>query len=145
MLDISDFATGCAEDGISLHVYGGYTPEGGSSNVTNHPGFITNEQHVSLIKDSMYAPQFCGTWQKEVGYIPCRIFKNISYGHYGLTNSSYVNDVFEGELLFDEDGYNLYVKARSKISNLNTRKLIQLVKDKHTYISRIKNILEMFK
>lgn len=143
--DVEDFARGCVEDGISVHVYGGYTPAGNSRNVTNHPGFITDEQHVSLIRKSRYAPQFCGTWQKDTGYIPCRIFKNISYGHYGLTNSKYVNDIFEGELIFDEDGYTLYCKVRSQLPNLNTKGLMQIVKDKHTYINRVHNILNMFK
>jgi hypothetical protein len=140
------FSDGCAEDGIKVFIYGGYTPGNFSAaNINSIQGFVSDQEHIRLLKSSAYAPQFCGDFQLKIGYIPCRIFKNISYGHQGLTNSSYVNDIFDGQLIFDIDGYNLYVKARNSISSTNTEKLMKLVKDKHTFINRVNSILKLFK
>lgn len=140
------FSEGCAEDGIKVVVYGGYTPGSFSgSNISSVPGFVDDAEHLRLLKRSAYAPQFCGDFQLDIGYIPCRIFKNISYGHHGLTNSPYVNDLFDGQLIFDSDGYNLYTKARSSISNTATEKLMKLIRDKHTFINRVETILKFFK
>ena len=36
-----------------------------------------------------------GTCHKSIGYIPCRIFKAISYGCLGITNSKSVYDLFD--------------------------------------------------
>jgi len=142
---LNKFSIGCAEDSIKVFVYGGYTPGGKAFNIENRPGFVSNERHINLIRSSAYAPQFCGDFQLDIGYLPCRIFKNISYGHHGLTNSSFVNDMFNGELIYDEDGYTLYTKARSQLPSNKTRSLIQLVRDKHTFVNRIETILEFFK
>ncbi|BCV08244.1 MAG: hypothetical protein CM15mL5_0030 [uncultured marine virus] len=35
------------------------------------------------------------------GYIPCRVFKSISWGHLGTTNSEEVNKELEGHVLFN--------------------------------------------
>lgn len=142
---LNGFAEGCKEDGIRVLVYGGYTPGGSSGNILNVPGFINNDRHIELIKKSVYAPQICGDFQLDIGYIPCRIFKNISYGHHGITNSKYVNEFFDGQLIYDEDGYSLYKKAKVALPHADTLNLIKLVRDKHTYLNRIDAILEFFK
>ena len=80
-----------------------------------------------------------------MGYIPCRIFKNISYGHMGVTNSEYVNKVFNDQLIFSNDTYQLYHKVKEEITPEKTKELMKLVKEKHTYINRINQILELFK
>ena len=46
-----------------------------------------------IIANSEIAPAIVGSWQKEHEYVPCRIFKNISYGKLGMTNSEIVNPV----------------------------------------------------
>ena len=53
---------------------------------------INNAAAQKLIQDCQVAPTIVGTWQKDKGYIPCRIFKTISYGHFGLTNSFEASD-----------------------------------------------------
>src|SRR5690606_26820974 len=37
------------------------------------------EQTINFIASSTMAPALQGVWQCEKGYIPCRVFKNISY------------------------------------------------------------------
>jgi hypothetical protein len=140
------FSEGCAEDGIKVTVFGGYTPGNFiGSNINSVPGFLDDAEHLRLIKRSAFAPQFCGDFQLDIGYIPCRIFKNISYGHHGLTNSPYVNDLFDGQLIYDSDGYNMYTKVRSFVDSSATERLMKLVRDKHTFINRVETILKFFK
>lgn len=61
-----------------------------------------------LIQNSCVAPDVRLKHHVDVGYIPCRIFKNISYGKVPATNSKYVRDFFgEGLLPYSENVENL--------------------------------------
>lgn len=51
-----------------------------------HLSQISDAQNVSAIRDARLAPGFAGNWQVEHNYLPCRVFKNISYGALGFTN-----------------------------------------------------------
>lgn len=106
---------------------------------------ISPERNVSLIHDSYISPALQSNWQVEHGYIPCRIFKNISYGHFGYTNSDVVRNVFEDLVVYDKDPGSLFYKALEEKNSENHLKklknLMILVKEKHTYINRIENIL----
>lgn len=99
-----------------------------------------------IINKSFISPALQGGWQCEVGYIPCRIFKNISYGEFGITNSKWVNELFGEELVFEENIDEMVELSLSKrevitLSELNSQ--IRKVKEKHTYINRIENILKV--
>jgi hypothetical protein len=48
--------------------------------------FIPNAWNIGLIRHSCLAPAIGGAWQAENDYLPCRMFKNISYGHLGMSN-----------------------------------------------------------
>jgi len=90
------------------------------------------------------APAIQGAWQCKVGYIPCRIFKNISYGAIGITNSKAVYDLFGGKIVYNEDTYQLCYDALDTIKNMDINELYELmdfVKEKHTYINRINYLL----
>jgi hypothetical protein len=106
---------------------------------------VSFSENANLIKNSYISPALQSNWQVEHGYIPCRIFKNISYGHFGYTNSSVVNEIFQGELVYDSNPSLLFYKGvEEKNSSNHIEKLSFLmneVKEKHTYINRIENIL----
>jgi hypothetical protein len=138
------FSEGCKKDGVEVHAYGGYTPGTDIGYLKRHSSFVSDERHIQLIQESMYAPQLCSGQQLEMGYIPCRIFKNISYGHFGLTNSEAVNRVFNNELICDKDTYRLYERAKVEISPKKTKELMKIVIAEHTYVNRISRILECF-
>lgn len=99
-----------------------------------------------IINKSFISPSVQGAWQCDVGYIPCRIFKNISYGEFGITNSKWVHELFKGQLVFDEDIDNMVEMSISKKESITLEEInsqIRLVKEKHTYINRIQNILKV--
>ena len=111
---------------------------------------VTREENQRLIQESYMAPSIQCDFQVRKGYIPCRIFKNISYGKFGITNSSYVNRYFNNELIYDPNVEKLFVKAHNIISqkqiNYDTlKKHMLIVADKHTYLNRCQTLLDIFK
>lgn len=103
------------------------------------------QEHAHLIGASYMAPTIVGTWQAEVGYIPCRIFKNISYGQMGLTNSRRVYELFEGKIVYNADTHQLFYDAEKRMEQMSQEELFELmdlVKNKHTYLNRIATLLD---
>lgn len=47
---------------------------------------ISDAENIAAVRSARLAPSFAGGWQVEHNYLPCRVFKNISYGALGFTN-----------------------------------------------------------
>jgi hypothetical protein len=47
---------------------------------------ISDNQAKAAIRSARLAPSFASGWQVQHNYLPCRVFKNISYGALGFTN-----------------------------------------------------------
>lgn len=111
-----------------------------------HKSGVDFSQGQEYISKSYIAPAINGTWQVEKGYIPCRIFKNISYGQFGVTNNESVQELFHNLLVYDQDCSELYTKAKENLLTEDHDKrlsnLMNIVKADHTYINRIETILK---
>lgn len=132
--EIDPFKQACQENGIEF--------------IHKLPGTVSLEENVQLIHDSLLAPTIVGRWQRDRGYIPCRIFKNISYGKIGLTNSRRVFELFEGQIVFNEDTHQLFYDGMERLNKITLEELIALmdcVRDKHTYLNRIDTLFDFFK
>lgn len=102
------------------------------------------EENIARVQHAYMAPALQGSWQVEQGYIPCRIFKNISYGAFGITNSETVYKLFNKKIVYNADCYQLFYDAKKRIDALDINDLYELmdfVKEKHTYINRIELLL----
>ena len=108
---------------------------------------VSRDTHIGFIQRSSLAPAITGAWQLGEGYIPCRIFKNISYGQLGLTNSAAVNDLFDGQLVFNPDTHQLFADGEEALrrpgSAARVSGLMQTVRDTHTFVHRINTILQV--
>jgi hypothetical protein len=106
--------------------------------------------NIQLIKHSIIAPALQENWQVDHGYIPCRIFKNISYGKMGMTNNKTVYDLFNGKILYSSDINQLMDMGLQFESNSMEYKkekiipLMEFVRDHHTYLNRIQTIFKCF-
>jgi hypothetical protein len=102
------------------------------------------EENQRLIRSSLMAPAIVGRWQVEHGYVPCRIFKNISYGRLGLTNSEHVQAVFDEEIACSVDTSALFQDGLARLGDRHAL-LGQMreVQARHTYVQRIARILEV--
>jgi hypothetical protein len=124
----------CIENNIK------YRQKGGFSNNASP------EENIKLIQESYLAPAIQCKWQVDNHYVPCRIFKNISYGKMGITNNEYVYNLFHKKILYDENIKELMQKGvefEERDSEYKKNVLIPLmedVRDNHTYINRIKCI-----
>ena len=132
-LELAPFIRACEENEISFTAP--------NSSATG----IDSDRHQHLITSSYMAPAIVGTWQFGVGYIPCRIFKNISYGQMGVTNSLRVYELFEKKIVYNPDTYQLFYDARKRLETITLQEiyeLMDLVKEKHTYLNRIQTIFD---
>jgi hypothetical protein len=107
---------------------------------------VSDEQNRIMVNKSFVSPSIQGKWQVENEYIPCRIFKNISYGHYGYSNSIQVKNIFDGPIIYENNTVNLFdsvIRKKNESSHISDLvSLMEEVKEKHTYINRIEMLLK---
>lgn len=110
-----------------------------------HKTRLSPESAVDFVANAYIAPTIVGAWQKEVGYIPFRIFKNSSYGCMGITNSYAVYKLFNEKIVYDPDPAKLFHKAQEALPFFGKKEreeLMDFVKENHTYINRIQSLLD---
>lgn len=108
---------------------------------TQNASDLENKQ---LIQSSFLCPDFRSDWHLECGYIPCRIFKNISYGRIVGTNSSFIKKFFGDYIVFGGTPDTLYNNLLYADMNrtIDIKEAMIFVKKNHTFINRINNILK---
>jgi len=127
--ELAEFRRACIDDGVEFKQTG-----------AGQDGVISHEDNIRMVRESYMAPSISGTHHLTEGYAPCRIFKNISYGQFGITNSKYVNELFENRLIYNPDPYQLYFDAKERLQNMHVSELHELmdfVAAKHTYLNRL--------
>jgi hypothetical protein len=132
--ELNQFAKACQEDSCDWKVVG-----------AGQNGVISVEENAKLVRESYFAPALSGSHHLTEGYVPCRIFKNISYGMYGVTNNRRAHQVLGNTCIFHPDPYRLYFEARDQLRSRRVEDLwaqMDLVKEKHTYVNRINSILK---
>lgn len=99
-----------------------------------------------LIRFSRIAPAIAGQWQVDHNYLPCRMFKNISYGQLGISNIKKFNDLFRGYSLKGNNIEEL-IENSLQLSQNKYKEMIlwqqEMVK-KHTYLNKLINICTAF-
>ena len=109
--------------------------------------YINDIRMQKYIFDSYISPDLRAPSHAERGYIPCRVFKNISYGAIPATNSKFISDFFSTSALpFNADSYNLFLTneeyLQSKHFQENALWLKNEVRTNHTFITRAKTLLQ---
>tara|TARA_R100000808_G_scaffold24269_1_gene55474 strand:+ start:5781 stop:6725 length:945 start_codon:yes stop_codon:yes gene_type:complete len=126
----------CRAHGVSFHSIGGFRDR-----------VATPEENKSLIQQSILAPALQSLQQLEMGYPPCRLWKNISYGKMGITNNPVSNKVFGNKLIYSDNLEELFqqgMKFEQRADKYDIIKELMIeVRDKHTYINRVNSILWM--
>ncbi len=128
----------CKAKGYPVNIAGGFTEA------------ISDQENQRLIQESWCSPALQRSDQIKPGYIPCRIFKNISYGVMGITNNQYVQELFNNKLIYNQDLHVLFEKIANwenksmEIKQNNILELMDIVKNEHTYINRINTIMQFF-
>jgi glycosyl transferase family 1 len=107
---------------------------------------VDQERHMRLIKEARFAPSLQGEWQVDHGYIPCRLFKNISYSQLAISNNPNVGELFgEDQAVCDRDLEGLVAKMlateRDGAIDEMVRSAQEEVRSRHTYLNRIAELL----
>jgi len=108
-----------------------------------HREGVSSEDYRRLIQISRIAPTVVGTWQQKQGYLPCRLFKHLSFNQYGITNSPRAQAIFDGRLIFNTDTRQLVHDALAHAEKQDRGALMRLVQERHTFINRIEQILRV--
>lgn len=128
--EIAPFSRACKENGVEF--------------IHHWPNKTPSSLAIGLIQESIVAPAIHGAWQLNNGYYADRLFKNISYGHLGVTNSEVAQRAFGGRLIYNKDGYQLFYDALPHLGDkARIVDLMETVRDEHTYVSRAEMILSV--
>ena len=105
---------------------------------------LSTEEVIRRAKSSILGIDIRGPQHLKQRLLTCRVFKNISYGHLGLTNSEEMYNELDGNCIYNQNTEQLFYEG---LSNKDNYKLIkdgfQLVKENHTYLNRIKSLLSI--
>ena len=105
---------------------------------------ITTEQLIAITKRSLIGMELRGPEHVRTDMVPERIFKNISYGHLGMSNSKAVLNALDGNLIYNEDPVTLFHEVLAQRKNWDMAKAALLfVKENHTYVNRIKSLIKV--
>jgi len=111
--------------------------------------------HQEKVGASMLAPAIQGASQRQNEnkyYMPCRIFKNVSYGAIPITNNIGVYNMFKNYgIIYDSDLNQLMEKCMDFCDNMNENyedykqqqiHAMEYVRDNHTYLNRINTLIK---
>jgi hypothetical protein len=108
--------------------------------------FIPDWLNIWLIRMSRIAPAIVGKYQAEENYLPCRMFKNISYGQLGITNVKKFKDILGDSFVEGNSIKELIKNALSLSKDEYVEKVIaqqEIIKN-YTYKNSLENIIRAF-
>ena len=106
---------------------------------------VSDKKAQRLVCESFVNPDIRCQHHVNVGYLPGRVFKNISYGVIPATNSKFCSEFFGDVLPYSEDCYGL-LEANEKFlrdpgNAVRSRELMREVQEHHTFVTRVQTIL----
>jgi hypothetical protein len=107
---------------------------------------VSDSDAQKMIDVSLMSVDLRGPWHKECGYLPCRVFKNNSYGRITGTNSENVKKIFGDYVVYDENPNSLFDKLMYNEKNTSLsliKESMLFIKEKHTFINRINNLISV--
>ena len=103
---------------------------------------VSERENIEAIRAARIAPAVAGGWQVRNGYLPCRSFKNASYGVLMFTNIPMMNQLFGDSAVPGESLEELVTNTlRLKRHEYETRvRAQQLVASRFTYRQSLESI-----
>ncbi|MFZ9376818.1 MAG: hypothetical protein ACO25K_06810, partial [Candidatus Fonsibacter ubiquis] len=122
---------------------GGYT---GFNDEENGISFFDYEKSIRAVRDSYISFDIREEQHLNNGYVPCRIFKNMSYGKWVGTNSLKVKKFFQNRVTINDNLEQLYFNIvddykRSTIDILSDN--MNYIQKNHTYLNRVKSLFSI--
>lgn len=98
-----------------------------------------------LVEKSRISIDIRGDWHRQWGYVPCRIWKSLSYGKYIGSNSPLLSRVFGEYIHINPSEITLFETTDDAYKNSSSQKVkesMQWVKHNHTYVNRAQTVLQ---
>lgn len=105
---------------------------------------VDSEVLMKYTQQSLLGIDIRGPKHLQTGIVTCRVAKNISYGHLGLTNSKAIYEELEGNCVYNSDTEQLlYEGLRKSHDFLFIKNSMNYIKENHTYINRINSLFSI--
>jgi hypothetical protein len=144
--DIQKFVEVCENNGKKFQHFGGYGKLKNTiydeNNYTSN--FYNQNSAIDTIRNSYFSFDIREKGHRDNGYNSCRLFKNLSYGMPTGTNSVKSKILFGDHIVVNENLNDLYFEIEEfykKSSYDSIRNSMNFIRDNHTYINRIKDII----
>lgn len=108
--------------------------------------FVSGLLNTFFVRRSRLAPAIGGAWQVQQNYLPCRMFKNVSYGQLGFSNVQKFQDLFSSASIQGGSIDALVDKALAVPPRVyaDMVRAQQVVVQRHTYLHKCLNIFRAF-
>jgi hypothetical protein len=147
IIEIKNFSKAVQENGIEFIHRNPWTDPctWKEVKVLTQKSYIAPDLRGSALRSEINGKIDTGANHKLIGYIPCRIFKNISYGQIGATNSKSVKELFGENVIYNDDEYNLFYDTDRKRGDVEyILEQMKFVQKNHTYVNRVNTIMKVF-
>lgn len=105
---------------------------------------LTSEQIIEYTQKSILGIDIRGPEHVKNGLLTCRISKNISYGHLGLTNSKGIYEELEGHCIYNSKPDILFHDGMNNKDNFSfIKNSMRYIKDNHTYVNRLESYFKI--
>lgn len=108
--------------------------------------FIPDFLNIFFIRISRIAPAIAGQYQVDINYLPCRMFKNISYGQLGITNVQKFSDILGDEFIINNNqNTETIINKVLNLSEEEYKKKVLMQQENiknYTYKESIENIIK---
>lgn len=105
---------------------------------------LSYEEHIRLMKASYCCPDYrnyVGIDSERKGYIPCRVFKAISYGQSGITNSERTKALLGDHVEYVSSLTEIFSVTERRKEDVRWRQAaMKHVAERHTYIHRLRDL-----
>jgi len=112
-----------------------------------HTEKVSVKKNIELVRKSRIAPAISGKFQVDVDYLPCRVYKNISYGQPAITNVARFQELFGASGIKGKTISELISNALS-LSEKEYLKIAEqqqiYIANNHTYLNKLVNIFSGF-
>lgn len=105
---------------------------------------LSEEDYIRLSKESLLGFDIRCQADVEWGRISCRLYKNMSYGHLGMTNCYEAYKELDEYCIYNESASGLFYDAMAKKDDYEfIKKSVNYIKQYHTYANRVQSLLKV--
>ena len=105
---------------------------------------LSEEDYIEISKDSLLGFDLRCEAHVKWGHVSCRLFKNMSYGHLGMTNALEAYKEVDGHCIYNPSPEGLFHDAMAKKDDYSFIKDgLNYVKENHTYVNRVKSMMKI--